>query len=474
MEAVTARRGRGTWDVMPATDTARLPVGILAAMLALAIGIGLAWAGQRYVLHVSGRYLEAMANVRAPIKSITLTLQRAALASGHTLPLYGSSELYCCGDPYRPTQLFAARPTGFDVFAIGRSGIGNLLFTEMFGALGHDLDGKKLVVLDSPPWFANTDAVNAASYAGNFSPAIADAFIFDSPISLPLREAVARRMLAYPQTLAGRPLLQTAVAKLADPTLLHLAAYYALLPLGRIQAWIERLQDASQTRHFMHGKKTLMPNAPPHPRRLRWSAMAARATKIAERRDSTNPFGFPNRTYRFLLNRGDIAGALDLYRSGTSNREGQTYPVPTEWENMVEHSVEWTDLRLAAAVLDELRARPFIWSMPMPGYYDNFTVLSHREREMFYERWGRELEALGVPWLDFRDADEDLYFMTDTGAHFSPRGWLFADRALDMFWHGRSIDDIRSTLAALAHEVPAPATAVVWQSSAPAPRGTPR
>jgi poly-D-alanine transfer protein DltD len=105
-------------------------------MLALAIGIGLAWAGQTYVLHVSARYLEAMANVRAPIKSITLTLQRAALASGHTLPLYESSELYCCGDPYRPTQLFASRPTGFDVYAFGRYGIGNLLYAETLGRSG--------------------------------------------------------------------------------------------------------------------------------------------------------------------------------------------------------------------------------------------------------------------------------------------------------------------------------------------------
>ena len=91
------------------------------------------------------------------------------------------------------------------------------------------------MLVDAPVWFANTDAVNAASYAGNFSPAIADAFIFDSPISLSLREAAARRMLAYPETLAGRPLLRAAVENLADPTPLHLAAYYALLPLGRIR-----------------------------------------------------------------------------------------------------------------------------------------------------------------------------------------------------------------------------------------------
>jgi D-alanine transfer protein len=456
---------------MTAVENAgRRPVGILAAMLALAIGVGLAWGWQRYVLHVSSRYLEAMANVRAPIKSITLTLQRAAIESGHTLPLYGSSELYCCGDPYRPTQLFASRPTGFDVFAIGRSGIGNLLFMEMFGALGYALDGKKLVMLDSPPWFSNTDEANAASYAGNFSPTIADAFVFDSPVSLSLLEAAAGRMLAYPDTLAERPLLRVAVEALADATPLHLAEYYVLLPLGRVQAWIERMQDATQTRHFMHGKKTLVPNAKPRTRRLHWSALATRATKIAVRRDSTNPFGFPNRTYRFLLQRGDITTALDLYRSGSSNRDGQTYPAPTEWEQSVASSVHWTDLRLAAAVLHEVHAKPFIWSMPMPGFYDNFTVLSRRERQLYYDRWEHELERLGVPWLDFRDADEDLYFMTDTGAHFSPRGWLFADRALDMFWHEKSLEEIRGALATLAREVPAPGTAVVWQPRPPVPR----
>ena len=106
----------------------------------------------------------------------------------------------------------------------------------------------------------------------------------------------------------------------------------------------------------------------------------------------------------------------------------------------------------------------------MPGFYDNFTVLSRRERQLYYDRWEQELGRLGVPWLDFRDADEDLYFMTDTGAHFSPRGWIFADRALDMFWHGASIDEIRRALATLARGVPAPPTAVVWPKRPRPPR----
>src|SRR5262249_47099830 len=77
----TAGNGRGTGradgrggDGMTAVQqTERRPVGILAAMLALAIGVGLAWSWQRQVMHVASRYLEAMANIRAPIKWITLT-----------------------------------------------------------------------------------------------------------------------------------------------------------------------------------------------------------------------------------------------------------------------------------------------------------------------------------------------------------------------------------------------------------------
>ena len=52
--------------------------------------------------------------------------------------------------------------------------------------------------------------------------------------------------------------------------------------------------------------------------------------------------------------------------------------------------------------------------------------------------------------------------MTDTAAHFSPRGWVFADRALDMFWHGKSDGEIRAALDTLAQQVPPP-TATTWE-----------
>ena len=94
--------------------------------------------------------------------------------------------------------------------------------------------------------------------------------------------------------------------------------------------------------------------------------------------------------------------------------------------------------------------------MPLPGFFDDFTPLAARARAAYYDRYERTVTRARVPWLDFRDHDEDPYFLTDGGSHLSPRGWVFADRALDMFWHGEPIDRIRDALVALARATPAP------------------
>ena len=440
----------------------RRPVAVLAAALAFAIVVALSWGWQAQAFHQARRYQRSVAGLYSPVKFLTLPLQQAALADRHILPIYGSSELYCCGDPYRPTQLFASQPTGFDVLALGRYGIGNLLFAQTFGALGRALEGKKVVIIDSPPWFFKTEEVDPDAYGLNFSPEIAKTFIFESTVSLPLRAAIARRMLDFPDTIAGDAILAAAVRALADPTPLHLVAYRTLVPFGRLDAWIERVRGARRVSRLL-GRTSLAPPESVGPRQFDWPAMAARATKIADRRDSTNPFGFPNEAYERLLRKGIVTGAIALYRSGSTNRDGQSYPSPTTWRHNVSHSAQWSDLALAVAVLRELGAQLFVWTTPLPGVYDDYTPISAAARRAYYDRWEREMRKLGVPWLDFRSADEDVFFMTDTAAHFSPRGWVFADRALDMFWHGKSDGEIRAALDALAHQVPPPPTATTWK-----------
>src|SRR5882724_1767376 len=436
--------------------SSRRPEGIIAALVAIGIAGGAAWGVEIYARRLATRHLGMVAARVVPFKYQTLTMQRAAFASGHVLPIYGSSELSCCGSPYRPTQVFASEPTGFGALAVGTAGTADLFFAETFAALGHALDGKKLVVSDSPPWFYGRKGLSWAEYAGTFLPEIAYALAFDASVSLDLREAVARRMLAYPQTLEDQPLLRAAVEDLAHPTPMHLAEYLALAPLGRLAMGVLRFRDAARTVALISERRSRRAYVPSRPKAFRWVSLARRGTSIAERRDTTNPFGFPNSTYRRLRHAAQFQRALTLYESGQTNRDGRLLPPPTGWEAAMLSSAEWTDLELELRVLRELGARPLIWTLPMPGAFDDYTNLSAVAREEYYDRYQRVADEAKVPWLDFRAHEEDRYFLTDRGSHLSPRGWVFADRALDMFWHGQSIDEIRGALATLALEVPSP------------------
>jgi D-alanine transfer protein len=448
------RHGGCCSEVLPRDATA-WPAGITAALLAITIAAGTGWGVRVHARRLADHHLAAVSTHDTPFKYQTLTFQRAALASGHTLPIYGSSELYCCGSPLRPTQVFAARPTGFDVFAIGRAGTADLFFMQTFAALGRELAGRKLVVSDSPPWFFGRQGLAPAAYGHNFLPEVAFAFIFDAPITRAVREGGARRMRAYPAAL-DEPLLRLAVEDLADPTPVHLAEYAALVPLGRVASWILEVRDSARTAFFLWRPRWVRSEPPPGPKLESWGQLAALGTDVAEGEDTTNPFGLTDAAYRGMQRRPAFRNALALYRSGVSNRDGAIFPPPAAWQAGMTRSAAWKDLRLELRVLHELGARPLFWSLPLPGAYDDYTPRSARARATYYDRYERVVERAKVAWLDFRDQEDDPYFLADLASHLSGRGWAFADRALDVFWHGGSTDDLRAALAMLGRDVPSP------------------
>jgi D-alanine transfer protein len=431
----------------------------MAAVLALTIAIVGLTVGQDYAFALATQYVTAVGDKHFPIKWGSLTFQRAALADGHYLPIYGSSELYCCGDPFYPMQVFDTRPSGFDAYYSGGLGTGDLLFLETFGALGNELRGKKLALSESPPYFFSQDGIADPLYAGNFSPEIAEGFLFNSPISLDLREAGARRMLQYPDTLKDQPLTRLAVSALADPSPLHLAAYEALVPLGQLDFWILQLKDARATVQFIWGHPELKQDlgiqiSPPW---LDWMDLVAQGTQIMQQRTTDNPWGWPKEEYARVRTEEtkQLVATLTVFCSGRTNRDGELFPEPVDWEKAVRVSAEWTDLELEIKVLEELGAQPLVYSLPMPGNYDNYTNLSAKARQTYYQKYRLEMAKFpAVPSVDFSQFDEDRYILTDTGAHFSARGWLIADRLLDMHWHGRTGAEMQAAVDAMNRAVP--------------------
>jgi D-alanine transfer protein len=434
-------------------------VGVLAAILAIVIVVAGARVTQVYAESLAGQYLRVLAAADLPQKNLTLTFQRAALANSQILPLYGSSELYWESDPRRAAQFFQTAPTGFTVFAIGHAGTGDLYFMQNFAALGHELQGKVLAVEDSSDWFYNPTAIPADQYAGNFSPEIANIFVFDAPISAAVRADGARRMLDFSNTLDNDPLLRAATASLADPSFVHVVAYDLLVPAGRLSSWVSQIQDAAQTIAFID-TSNLRSGFPTQPRSVSWPQELQTASQLTQSQATNNPFGIDNAGFSNVLEGNvplsQVYSAIVLACFDKSNRDGKVLGPPTDWETTMRSSKAWTDLTLELQVLHELGARPLVYSLPLAGVYDDYSAVSRPARQQLYDRYRAATAAAGITALDLSVFDEDPFFLHDPIDHLSPRGWIFVNRALDVYWHQQSAEPATSALAELARAVPPP------------------
>src|SRR5437016_4785760 len=170
-----------------------------------------------YARRMEARYVHTLAPQMFLQKHQGVALQRAAFRQPDLLPIYGSSELNL-RNPYHPSAFFREYPTGFTVFPVGNVGSTSLIWLQALAGVGSDLRGKKVVLSLPPGWFMN-EAVDPHAYAANFSHVQASELVFSTQLSFGVKQAAARRMLAYPATVANDPLLRFALERLADASL---------------------------------------------------------------------------------------------------------------------------------------------------------------------------------------------------------------------------------------------------------------
>ena len=431
--------------------------GIAAFILATLLVLGAAEALVLGADFEAGRYLQGTAAIANPAVYGGLTLPRAALRDPRVLVVFGTSEqLYAGGLPYNAANAFAGSPTGFSVYTVSANGIGALIFLESLAALGDHLRDKKVVLFADQEYLSTPVGMPPVLYANKFSPEIADMFIFDSPISLDLREAGAGRLLAYPRTLDNYPLLRTAAASLADGSLARLAIYYAISPLGRIESAALRVKDASNTLKLIANHPEWPTDQSVKHSGLDWDAMLRDGSRLAAERGQSNPFGFWPAGYHAVLPTAEYLADFQRYCQGQSNREGTVLPPPAVWQQGMLASAGWRDLSLALRVANELGAEPLVITPPMPGLYYNYDQYSASVRASFYDKEQQVAASANAPVLTLRQFDEDRYFLSEPISHPSPRGWVLIDRALDLFWHSADIGSIDTTLDTLTAEQPSP------------------
>lgn len=385
---------------------------LFASLLALLlIGAALA-AGYVWSRQIERAEVADLAADLSDSKLHGVAIQREAFRQPDLLLLYGSSELVT-QVPAMAAEFFQDYPTGFRVFPLGKEGTSCLAIAQKLAAVGEDLRGKKVALSLSPSFFFS-ERLDPAWYAGNFSALQAGELVFSGALSFDLKRDLARRLLAYPETLEDHWLLEGVLTRLARGTVLDHALYYAALPLGRLQNGLGRLQD-----HFESALHiATRPDSPAQQRRprvLNWEDNLRRADALARQ--------FAART----------KAAPRLTQRPNGSRDGV-------FLSRLKRATEWTDFQLALRVVRELGGQPLLLSMPVHARDLETVGVSRKARVGYPERLRLIAAEHGAPVVYFGAHEEDPLFFADHLDHLSPRGWAYYNETLDDFFHGRDLN----------------------------------
>jgi len=381
--------------------------GLAALFAAATIGLGLVWCER-----LESRFIHALAPEFTEEKLQGAALQKEAFQQPDLLVMYGSSELVK-EIPNNASQFFADYPTGFRVFPVGKPGTASLNVLQKVAAVGDTIRGRKVAYSISPGWFFS-ESVDAKYYEGNFSVMQALELAFSTRLSWDLRRDVARRMIEYPRTIDDHWLLSVAIDRLAGDTVADRALFTLLRPLGALTQLIGRTQDHFESAlHILDEDERLNPVTKRGLRVMNWNEVLKKAAQFAS-------------ATSVQAKRNEVTKRKALKNT---RREGFLKAIAT--------AKEWTDIELLMRTFYELGAQPLFLSMPVEDIRLEVYGLQPSARTAYLDHLTKLADRYDFPHLDFREHQSDPGFLLDFQDHLSSQGWLFYNKALDDFFHGR-------------------------------------
>ncbi len=365
-------------------------------------------------------YVDSLAARNLPLNVKGSALQKQAFHQPDLLPIYGSSELSMHVPGYNPPEFFRNYPTGFAPFVVGHDGVSSLGIAQAIAAVGPDVRGKQVVITFTPAYFIIGGA-NRNVYDNLFSPLHANELVFSTHLSFSTKRLAARRMLAYPRTLAGEPILRFALQRLAGDSVLDHALYYAIWPLGKLSTMALEVQDQWQTLAFILAQRHLSANVPHQPKTIHWQNLEVQAQRQQESHADNNPYGIDNSVWVGKYQTSILKHAHSLSDAVARRR--------------LQHSSEWTDLYLLLRVLHELGAQPLLISLPYKASYWDIVGASARVRQVYYARLQQVARRYDVPVVDYQEYEYDNYFTVDAWSHPSREAWVYINQTIDQFRH---------------------------------------
>ncbi len=343
------------------------------------------------------------------LKNQGLAFQRAAVHAPNVLSFYGSSELMNPPVPERANIFFRTAPTGFQVSPVGAGGMPPLIILQKVGALDSALRGKKLAISLSPGLTAHP---GRRGYEGNFSLMAASEMVFGAGLDFELKRQIASRMLECPSTLEKSPLLEFALRRLASHGWLDRVVFCALWPIGKVQNAVLEMQDHFAALAHIRYKSKPVPRR--HPEAIDWSKLIAKVSAVKTTDEDKS--------------------------KKSSSLDEQIAPGSREaaFRTRMDSGAGWIDLELLLRTLASVHARPLLLSMPLAGQFYDQTGISRSARESYYKRLRALAQRYHCALIEFEEHDEDPAFLYGHQSHLTTKGWMYYDRALDDFFHGRA------------------------------------
>ncbi len=383
---------------------------LFAGLIASSLLVAALFGAGMVAVHLEHATILSTAPELFSLKNQGLAFQRAAAYAPNVLPLYGSSELTALQVPERANVFFRNSPTGFQVSPVGAGGSPPLIVLQKVAALGSALRGKKLAISLSPNLTAH--AAGRKAYEGNFSLMAASEIVFGTALDFELKRQIASRMLECPTTLEKSPLLEFALRRLASRRWLDRLIFCALWPIGKVQNAVLEMQDHFAAMNYIRHK------IEPAPRRhleiIDWSKLIAKVSAL-ETTDEDKTRGSSNLDQQTTSGSRDVAFRTDM-----------------------EAGQGWTDLELLLRTLESVHARPLLLSMPFDGQFYDQTGVSRWARESYYGRLRALAQRHHFALVEFKGHDEDPAFLYLHKSHLTAKGWIYYNRALDDFFHGRA------------------------------------
>ncbi len=391
----------------------------IAALLVALIGFNY------YAVGLENRYVNALIPLNLEQTLVGTAVQRAALRQPDILPVFGSSELILLPTPYQADKFFSKYPTGFAVMDVAGLGVLSISLSQDLASLGPELRGKKIVLSIMPGSFfiGKRDFIEnnpEHDFAMNFSRLHAYETLYSPYLSYGIKNEIAASMVHFRDTLKQDALLSYAVRVTANPSKPSRALYYGLWPLAELQIQILRLQDHYEVVHYILTNH-LDPNVERAPRTIDWDQTLQDALAEQKLNTNNNPYGVENSLWWYFAR-------SEMPKPPGSNNE--------VYRKNLLNSQEWTDFKVLLKVLQQLGAEPLILSRPLNVPLWETMGVSQPTQLIFYTKLHSVADPFGMPMIDYRQYDHDMYFSIDQGSHTSREGWVVIDKTLDAYFHG--------------------------------------